>query len=340
MTTEAELRAQLARTGTRVSEREWRWLRDERLVASALDPREPENVNTIARRVQQLRRTFGGSPRRRRNTDGSSESPTHSGSTQESTYGLWAAERSARIRKMAAGDAMFSSLQGAVLRGPLVAPAALFDWLVRHRLEPECSLEGVARYFSADALTIAVPASGMHFEHDSIPFRPDVWLNPYAIDIDLGPVYVIKRPQRSPQRYDALMEACLYATRRFAWHLAEAASYVLFEWQPTVHMMRFTRSGGLALNSQRVSLDIDASTTPDQLLRFYKDARQSVPHRARKGPTEKQSVLAFFSRAYRNMDAGPAAHMRRWNGIWPDWRYESLANFQRDMKAAEASVAP
>lgn len=123
-------------------------------------------------------------------------------------------------------------------------------------------------------------------------------------------------------------------SRHYGWHEAAATVFVLTGATPYATALRITtrmRPDLPALG--RFVLEIDPVLTPAEVAARYRRVRSEALGKERVRPqSPKHLALAVF--AVECPDGTLRQRMALWNERYPEWRYQHVTNFGRDLKAA------
>ncbi len=140
-----------------------------------------------------------------------------------------------------------------------------------------------------------------------------------------------------------LYEVAEALSTSYAWSLDAATVFLLTDVVPYIPSVIITSGGerireGRSLEwSRRIRLDIDPSTTPEEVARDYQQARRNSKQDRRRRLSDKHAMLAaFVATTYDTWEK----KRRSWNERHPDWSYSpsQLGNFRRDAYRAQARL--
>ena len=131
----------------------------------------------------------------------------------------------------------------------------------------------------------------------------------------------------------------------YPWTIAQATLFVLTGLAPEVNAVKYrVRESPWLTGATRILLDIDPSTTPDEVAQEYRSVRSKILSKRPRSMTEKHLRLAAFA-AERPESETWDEKMRAWNQAYPEpqnphYNYgpEDRRNFHRDVLDAWARL--
>jgi len=142
---------------------------------------------------------------------------------------------------------------------------------------------------------------------------------------------------------ERLRQVSISLAESFAWMESQAAVFVLTDIVPLLSPIRVTSSGeairdGYSIEwAKRITLEIDPSVSPNELVRAYQQVRLEGGHDRRRRLSEKHAMLAIFT-AERPETQSWIDTLTNWNAERPEWRYNHVSNFRRDAVRAQARL--
>ncbi|MCC7176070.1 MAG: hypothetical protein IT159_12810 [Bryobacterales bacterium] len=135
---------------------------------------------------------------------------------------------------------------------------------------------------------------------------------------------------------DRLRGLCDSLARRYRWHPAEAAAFVLTDWTPIVRQISIR----LDLNVispvlNRILISVDPAVSPQELAARYRTVRREATGQVRE-PSAKRIRLAAF--CVSRPPETYAEMMKAWNRAHPKDKYTAHSNFGRDAAIAVRAV--
>lgn len=251
---------------------------------------------------------------------------------------MWALSQ--LVARHAAEDPDVVTFRATYLPDGLVAWAELEDWMdkqtdqdgertsdVSFTIPPGTAVEwdGPVPRFDPP---IAAVTTGVHFSSRLLA---------YALPGDRG---VRRRTVAANGGLDQLGRLADSLAASFSWQPAQASVFVLTGTPPmimgvkvTVPAMNVRYNYGLDW-ARRITLDVDAGASPQEVLAAFERVREEYHHAGRRRTTIKHLRLAAFTGA-EHVDKPWKERFRLWNERFPDWKYPQESNFRRDAAAAQ-----
>jgi hypothetical protein len=294
------------------------------------------NPDGLAEEIQQFRRAFRGA-------NVKSEKPGMLPAEKRKYGGLHGSDRVLAISDFIAQQARtredVMQFRESVLRGRLIKPGDLEAWIKR-----QASADG------PPTLLISVPLpqgdSIKMTEQGLVTTQPldttgkNAALSASSVLLDFG-IPGVASTQHQPISISGALNQIRMVSDKLAsdygWQKAQATVFLLTDLVPVLENFSFSVRHGLLPIADRLSLTVDPSLSPRELMGLYRKVLQRVYGDDRQRVTDKHLRLAAFA-VNRPENQTLADGMKVWNRQNPDLAYEYHTNFGRDLKDAMRKV--
>jgi hypothetical protein len=243
------------------------------------------------------------------------------------------------VAQEAARDDEVVSFRKSTLRGRLLKPAEVEEWIQRQS-KKDGRATNYLRIPIPQGVTLSsnerglVPTPPFLVSSDWPAVGGDFEFLDYSKD---GKAWVHKIAVAQGGVLQNLLFLSIKLAQKYGWQSAQAVGFVLCGLSPELPPLKIELSFAALEALSRVKLTIDPALSPREVASAYQELRKKLMTSRHRALQPKKLKLAVF------MSSQPASETQRdsmaaWNRQHPKWKYKEIRNFGRDVAAARRQL--